>query len=222
MRTLAFLLLAALGASVSASWTAIPVDNHSFEDPALGAGDYFYSGGTSAWPTGQIPGWTSTATGGSDRGVWHTAWGGRTGLQVGFLYRNNAISQTLDHAILPGTRYNVDFMVSSAAKTAVELWAGGSVEAGGVTGGTLLASVSDTSISSAGLGNGALTWESPGSGSVIGQLLSLRVKHDDTRANYVVMDHFLVGHQPVPEPATIAALGLGVVALVRRGRSSRS
>ncbi len=52
------------------------------------------------------------------------------------------------------------------------------------------------------------------------QLLEIRVFNDSSFNTFSIVDNFSIQAQPVPEPATMAALGLGAIALLRRRRKN--
>lgn len=204
-----------LAQPVSAA-TSLSVINHSFEDPAQSPSGFVYSS------AGPIPGWSTTATGGADRGVWYTAAPGKLGNQIGFAYTGNAFAQDLAHNILADTVYQVDFLYgrvgSLVSELTVELWAGGSVDSGAILGGTLLGSLPVTPDDLSDTVSGSLygfgfSYMSPSAGSPVGQNLSIRLVASGT--SYSSFDDIRVSYaQPIPEPETYAMLlaGLGLVA----------
>jgi hypothetical protein len=205
--------LAVLSVAV-ASAQPISINNASFENQALTSGSFFYS------PT-QIDGWTSTATGGADRGVWNTSAPGKDGQNIAFAYGANALAQQLTATLQPNTVYTMDYLIGrtgSSITGTVELWAGGTVANGVVTGGTLLQTQTETLNTSSMLAR-TLTYTSPTSGSTIGQLLTIRLAGAPASGStYVSFDHIRLA--AVPEPATLSVLALGVAALVRRRKSA--
>lgn len=52
------------------------------------------------------------------------------------------------------------------------------------------------------------------------QLLEIRVSNDGSLNTFSFVDNFSIEAQPVPEPATLAALGIGAIALLRRRRKN--
>jgi hypothetical protein len=210
MRT--FLLFSLVVVSGVAAANSLVVLNHSFETDVLSAGQFYYS-------PRQIPDWTSTATGGADRGVWNTASTGKDGNNIAFAYANNAMAQQLSDVVMANTTYTVTFLIgrSGGATTGhVQLYAGGTVAGGSVTGGTLLASRTE-SVNTSDMNEFSFTYVSPNSGSVIGQPLALRLAGSTfTNQPYVSFDNVRV--TAVPEPGTLLALGAGCAALAARRR----
>lgn len=190
--------------------------NHSFEDPTLSSGSFFYS------PT-LVPGWTATALGGADRGIWNTSAPGKDGDNIAFVYGANAIAQDLTHAILADTTYTVSYVMGRPGTNGVignvELWAGGTVSNGAVSGGTLIAF---QNINHGNNGGNMLaysfTYTSSTSSGAVGQNLSLRFTGPTNSGTYLSYDNFRVSAEAVPEPATITILGLATLAVLRKKR----
>lgn len=206
-----------LTSAASAYADPLFIENHSFENPTLGSGSFFYS------PT-LVPGWTATATGGPDRGVWNTSAAGKDGQNISFAYRNNALAQQLVYGLVGGGDYTLTWLMGrtgNATRGTVELWAGGTVANGVVTGGTLLAS-STNQLDQDPMTEYSLNYVAPTTGSIIGQTLAIRLVGTMVSGeSYVSFDNIRLAG-PVPEPATIAALGLGFAGVMRRRRKSRA
>lgn len=195
----------------------VPVANPSFEEQVLPPGGIFFS------PT-PITGWTATATGGSDRGLWHFPENfGQDGNNVAFVGVGNSMAQGLSHAIVANSTYTVGFLFGSVGQSSlgvVELYAGGTVSNGVVTGGTLLDSLVVTRpFFVTNLVAHTFDWSSPLSGLPVGENLSIRLAYA-AGANVPLFDNFQVSYAPIPEPASAALLlaGLGTLLWVRRRR----
>jgi hypothetical protein len=194
--------------------TSIAISNHSFEAQTLGSGSFFYS------PT-QITDWSSTATGGADRGVWNTSALGKDGDNIAFAYANNAFGQQLAATVQADTVYTLQYLMGrtgGGTRGTAELWAGGTLANGVVSGGTLLAAQT-LQINQGSMSEFVLTYTSPTTGAVIGQLLTIRFAGSTiSNEGYVSFDHARLSAEAVPEPATLTLLALGALAAARRRR----
>jgi hypothetical protein len=197
----------------------VPVANPSFEAQVLAPGGFFFS------PT-SVTGWTATATGGSDRGVWHlNTVEGRDGNNVAFVGVGNSMAQDLGHAVVPNSTYTVEFLFGSIAFGSVgvvELYAGGTVSNGVVTGGAFL----DSLVVTRGFLDTSMTthtfdWSSPLSGLPAGENLSIRLAYVGG-LTVPFFDDFQVSYAPIPEPASAALLLLGLSTLLMARRRSRA
>ena len=207
MRKSILLLSAAIAGNANAD-----LINASFEEPNLGNGTFTTSG---------IVGWTSS---GGTAGVWNTVgWNPYDeplpdGDQVGYL-NGGSVSQTSSWQIGVGVN-EVKFFAghrrSYTGEAVYELYGGGTASAGTVTGGTLLDSITinNSDIPDARWATYVLNYTASGSDTLLGQNLSIRITK--TAGQQVNFDYF--GHQIVPEPETIAALGLGALLLLRKRR----
>lgn len=210
---IAFLIVAVVLSAASYA-TSIAISNHSFEAQTLGGGSFFYS------PT-QITDWSSTATGAPDRGVWNTTADGKDGNNIAFAYANNAFAQQLTATVQADTVYTFQYLMGrsgSATRGTAELWAGGTLLNGVVTGGTLLAGQT-LQINQSSMSEFSLTYTSPTSGAVVGQLLTIRFAGSTIPTeNYVSFDNARLSAEAVPEPATLTVLALGALVAARRRR----
>jgi hypothetical protein len=195
------------------------IANSSFESPALTDGNFTYSN------SGEVPGWSTTATGAPDRGVWFTGATGKDGNQIAFVYPNNGFAQQTSQLIEPDTTYSMTYLAGRPGAAGVgltaQLWAGGTVASGSITGGTLLASNLTIAAGPATMTEYTFSYNSPAVGSVLGQPLSVRFANAGT--TYVSFDHIRVNTSPIPEPSTGAILGLATLGLIthRRQRTGR-
>ncbi len=190
----------------------ISVANHSFEEPALAVGAAVWSN------SGPVPGWSTTATGGFDRGVWHNpSFTGRHLNQVGFAWENNSFAQDLQHVIVANSIYTMDFLFggyggtgSNVPELTVEFWSGGNVNAGIVVGGTLLSSLTLTQTDQPNpnsLQEFTLNYLTPSLGGGVGQNLSIRLASSGTAGSFVSFDNIRVGYTTaVPEPGSLSLL----------------
>lgn len=213
MRTTLLLSLVCFAGAASAA--PILINNQSFEDPTLSPGSFFYS------PT-QMPGWSSTATGGADRGIWNTTATGKHLINIAFAYRDNAFAQQTTEAVQAGTTYTLTWLqgrTGNATRGTGELWAGGTLANGVLTGGTMVVSLT-TLMSQDNMTEHSVSW-TPGAGNpLIGQLLTVRFAGTTVVGeSYVSFDNVRLDAAPVPEPATLSLLGLGALAAFRRRRT---
>lgn len=205
------LLISCLTASLGASAQFI---NAGFENPARTDGTF----------ADGLPGWTKAGEGGSWN-IFPTYSFFRSeapeGTQIAYVNGTSIAQQSAvtlasgetTLSVMAGRRAD-----SFAASFNMELWAGGTVAAGAVTGGTLLGTASfiHTSIAPSSFTPLSVTYNAAINDPLIGQQITARfvkvggsqMNFDDVRLNVV------------PEPATMTVLAIGLVAALRRSRKS--
>lgn len=205
--TLGIVLLAFAG-SASAQ-----IANGSFEEPFLSSG-YTQNG---------IDGWT---TSGSSAGVWVMPASGfftapaPDGRQIGY-FNGTSIAQQTGFIIEEGLQ-SLTIMAGRrsdgfAGSFRLELWAGGTVSAGNVNGGTLLGSAlfDHTQVEPTSWHQLQIDYTAASGDAAIGQAVDVRlVRTAGSQADFDLVQFNGV----VPEPGTVAAMGLGLFALVARRR----
>ncbi len=211
MRVAFCIALATVGLT-GGSYAAIV--NGDFEDPPQTSG---------AFSTGTPPGWT---TPGGAAGVWHVVSLGYfdtlapSGVQVGYINSGSMAQQTSDVLLEGNTQVDLYFgrrKDGFQGSSKVELYAGGSVAAGVVTGGTLLASldVAQTDVAVGAWEAFSLGYTALGSDPSLGQALSVRI--EKTSGSQIDFDQVVLT-TPVPEPASLGAIALGLGFLAKRRR----
>lgn len=218
MKTISALAVAVLG--VSAYANPVFVENWDFEDPELPANTAWYS---AQLPV--VPGWSTTATGGADRGLWNAParfnqpadYG-----QVAFIYQNNAFAQQLGVTIQTGWTYSMSFLsgwaTGQSAPTGghAEMWAGGTLTDGVVVGGTMVKVLNIDDIGWSGSSGQLvpLDFDWTADATHAGELLTIRFSK--STSSYWSFDKVEV--EAVPEPMTLATLGIGLAAIAARRR----
>lgn len=215
MRSVWVLVMSGAVACLGVPVADAEVVNGSFEDPALGSAGEFSAAG--------IPGWT--ASGGS-LGVWrlpnptYFPVAAPDGSQIGYS-NGNAIAQQLPDELVPGPHFASVLAGRRddqyAGSFDFELWAGGTVADGAVTGGTLLDSAhfDHTLYPAATFRRLLLSYEAAGDDPLLGEPLALRM----VRTGGVQMNFDRV---TLPEPSGVAATALPALllgALARRRRA---
>lgn len=219
------LLGVALGPS-RANAQLLPIVNAGFEDPVQSNNNF---------TTGGINGWTNSGV----SGVWRPVSASffsvpvPEGAQVGYI-NGISVAQQLASPLSIGS-YTLSTQVGrrndgDVGTIQIELWAGGAVASGIVTGGTLLTSAllapADQTLGAFELLT-APTFVANGSTPQIGQLLSVRiVKLNGTQVDFDAINVNFVGTSvEAPEPGTLALLlatgGIGITGLMAAQRRRR-
>ncbi len=206
------LTFAALLAGNASAW----IVNGNFETPAYGNGGF----------TDGLPGWTKAG----EAGHWNIFPGygffnseAPAGTQI-FYGNGTSIAQQTAAELLVGTS-TLSVMAGRRADTfaasfRMELYAGGTVDSGNVTGGVLLKAVNfdHTSIAPSSFVPLTLEYTADATDANLGKLLSVRF----FKTTGVQMNFDQVQLNPVPEPGTMIALAAGLGLLARRRRAAQS
>ncbi len=170
-----------------------------------------------------MPGWSSTATGGADRGIWNTTAPGKHLTNIAFAYKDNAFGQQTTEVLQAGETYTVSWLqgrTGGATRGTGELWAGGTLTDGVMTGGALLVSFT-SSMNQADMIERQISYMAAAGNPNLGQLLTVRFAGTTVAGeSYVSFDNIRFDSTAVPEPATLALIGLGALAAIRRKRSA--
>lgn len=201
-------------AIVSVVWLASVANaqfvNASFEDPSLG-GPGFTTNGINGWSTNESFGVAGV--------YWPNSFSAPVpdGNQIGYSNGSPVAQQSTSVLGLGETNLTMYFgrrFDGIDAVGTLELWAGGSVANGVVSGGTLLDSVTvdETTIASGQFQQFDAAYFASAGDPSLGALLSAQI----TFTSGSQMDFDLAAINSAPEPASMALLGLGAAALVRR------
>ncbi|MBX3112427.1 MAG: PEP-CTERM sorting domain-containing protein [Fimbriimonadaceae bacterium] len=203
-------------ACVVAPLASASLTNASFEEPPQSLGAYSSDG---------IDGWTKSSSGSA--GVWHLPAGSffetdaPDGVQIGY---SNAlfIAQQASDVLGLGTT-NLSVMGGRrtdgfAGSFMLRLWAGGTVADGVVTDGTLLGETlyDHTAHDPTSFSLVKIEYEALAGDASLGKLLT--VQFERTAGSQMDFDDVRLSAESVPEPATLLALGAGVLSLARRRR----
>jgi hypothetical protein len=223
--------VAILALSASAGAWVIPIDNPGFEDPVLAEGEWNYSMDNQGWGyfdnDGYIGSWNVTTAefpGEAPEGE-NVGWAEGEGMLGGFAQ----VLTDPDATLKAGWTYTLTVEVGYALSTdpfggyKVQLLAGGTPHTPGtgadytgpVTGGTLLAEDNNLlTIAQGTFETSTVTYTyDPAHSGLLGEPLQIRLiayaASDEVEFDDVRLDG-------IPEPATLALLGLGALMLKRR------
>jgi hypothetical protein len=213
---------------------AVPLVNPSFESPPLAPGPYSFNSGS-----GAIPGWTDATPDNNLGGVQNIghvgsstevefpnpAGGAPDGTQVAWLWGgvgdvggpyplSTSISQTTGVTVVAGTTYTLSGFYGQPLVHGTTLQSPQATSTVSILQGGVPQSVFSSIGPSGLLGPFTFSWTAQTSGGLLGVEL-------ETTNNYSYFDTIsMTADPPVPEPATIALVGLGTVALagLRRRR----
>jgi hypothetical protein len=200
----------------------IPIVNFSFEDPVVANNVFTVSG---------IPGWTNTGVSGVWRPVTPASFFDLPlpdGNQIGYT-NSTAVAQALGATLEQGS-YALTAAIGNRrdgfeGDVSLQLWAGGTVATGNVTGGTLLTSAILTVNQQV---NGSFVdltanYAANAGDPSLGQTLTIRIeKLNGTQIDFDNIRLVLRGrgNAAAPEPTSLALWGVGLlgVAVLRRRR----
>jgi hypothetical protein len=183
------------------------VGNGNFESPDVGAATNFNTGSISNWSN-----WTEVDTADSDTGVYDS---GAAGSQIAYIQPGGAIVNMTSHIIAVGESFSYGF-------TDIDALRGDAIMQLVFNSAGVLTAIPGTAL----VGNGTISGDvysntfavlsgtDPWVGSVIGVGLS-------TTGNYPEVDNITLDVTPVavPEPGTLALLGLSGLLIARRRRA---
>jgi len=200
---------------VSASAQSYTIQNYSFEAPTQTPGGYNTSG---------LPGWSSG--GGSASGSWWPNGQFSTPVPDGVLigYTNGgSIAQQLTGTLVAGTTtlsgWGGTRNDGVSTTFSLELWAGGSVANGTVTGGTLLASADFLPVTPGTFAPISTSYVAGAGNAYLGQTLSIEILQTGSGVQSD-FDGIQLSAAATPEPAPFAVAGLGLMGLLIRRRRS--
>lgn len=213
----AFICLAMLAGTVQAA--PITIDDHSFE--GLSSGDL------GAW--NEVgPSAVLVATGSAGGSPKPTPPDGTNWMVVNGGSIGNGINQTLSHQILDNTIYTLTFTIGVRDDLATKDFAV-VLYGGSITGANELERVTQDALttldfdgtppSSSGTEELTLIWDSTGS-SLVGTNLVVRAVQTESGAGQTFFDNFQLDASPVPEPGSLALLGLGGLCMLVRCRKA--
>jgi len=169
-----------------------------------------------------MPGWSSTATGGGDRGIWNTTAPGKDGANIAFAYRDNAFAQQTTEILQANETYTLTYLqgrTGNATRGTAELWAGGTLANGVVTGGAMVIALT-VQMNQNEMTEYSFSYSPLASNPNLGGLITVRFAGTtETGESYVSFDNIRFESTAVPEPATMAVLGLAGLAVARRRRA---